>query len=125
MGTAGCNLTNTARVPHIPDFLCGFVGAANSIRLSLKKGAHAVVSRAAYRKFGVSRSFFARCGRPRTLTVFQTLERNTWRAVVSLRPHSSQADFPPCTGGVPSITCCHRGTFFSVFVWMICVHRKS
>src|SRR5258708_33267302 len=35
------------------------------MRLSLKKGAHAVMSRAAYRKFGASRSFFARCGIPR------------------------------------------------------------
>src|SRR5271166_5625310 len=32
------------------------------MRLSLMKGAHAVLSRAAYRKFGASRSFFARCG---------------------------------------------------------------
>src|SRR3984957_2754658 len=39
------------------------------MRLSLKKGAHAVVSRAEYRKFRVSRSFFARCGIPRTSTV--------------------------------------------------------
>ena len=34
------------------------------MRLSLKKGAHAVLSRAADRKFGASRSFFARCGIP-------------------------------------------------------------
>jgi hypothetical protein len=46
-------------VPHIPDFLCSFL---HLMRLSLKKGAHAVLSRAAYRKFGASRSFFARCG---------------------------------------------------------------
>jgi hypothetical protein len=52
-------------VPHTPDFLWSFVGSLNFLRLSLKKGAHAVLSRAAYRKFGVSRSFFARCGRPR------------------------------------------------------------
>jgi hypothetical protein len=37
------------------------------MRLSLKKGAHAVLSRAAYRKFGASRSFFARCGIPQLL----------------------------------------------------------
>jgi hypothetical protein len=49
-------------VPHIPDFLCSFVGSLNFMRPSLKKGAHAVLSRAVYRKFGVSRSFFARCG---------------------------------------------------------------
>jgi hypothetical protein len=52
------------RVPHIPDFLWSFVGSLNFMRLSLKKGAHAVLSRAAYRKFGASRSFFARCGIP-------------------------------------------------------------
>jgi hypothetical protein len=51
-------------VPHIPDFLCSFVGSLNFMRLSLMKGAHAVLSRAAYRKFGASRSFFARCGIP-------------------------------------------------------------
>ena len=34
------------------------------MRLSFKKGAHAALPRAACRKFGVSRSFFARCGRP-------------------------------------------------------------
>jgi hypothetical protein len=52
------------RVPHIPDFLWSFVGSLNFMRLSLKKGAHADLSRAAYRKFGASRSFFARCGIP-------------------------------------------------------------
>jgi hypothetical protein len=36
------------------------------MRLSLVKGAHAILSRAAYRKFGASRSFFARCGIPQT-----------------------------------------------------------
>src|SRR5271154_1865754 len=49
---------------RIPDFLWSFVGSLNFMRLSLKKGAHAVLSRAAYRKFGASRSFFARCGIP-------------------------------------------------------------
>src|ERR1700679_3653325 len=34
------------------------------MRLSLKKGAHAVLSSAACRKFGASRSFYARCGIP-------------------------------------------------------------
>ena len=52
------------RVPHIPDFLRCFVGSLNFMRLSLKKGAHAALSSAAYRKFGVSRLFFARCGIP-------------------------------------------------------------
>ena len=52
------------RVPHTPDFLCSFVGSLNFMRLSLKKSAHADLSRAAYRKFGASRSFFARCGIP-------------------------------------------------------------
>jgi hypothetical protein len=44
-------------VPHTPDFLCSFVGSLNFMRLSLKRGAHAILSRAAYRKFGASRSF--------------------------------------------------------------------
>jgi hypothetical protein len=35
-----------------------FVGSLNFMRLSLKRAAHAVLSRAAYRKFGASRSFF-------------------------------------------------------------------
>jgi hypothetical protein len=52
------------RVPHIPDFLGSFMGSLNFMRLSVKKGAHAVLSRAACRKFGASRSFFARCGIP-------------------------------------------------------------
>jgi hypothetical protein len=52
--------------PH-PRFPVEFVGSLNLMRLSLKKGAHAVLSRAAYRKFGASCSFFARCGIPRTL----------------------------------------------------------
>ena len=54
-------------MPHIPDFLLSFVGSLNFMRLSLKRAAQAVLSRAAYRKFGVSRSFFARCGIPRLL----------------------------------------------------------
>jgi hypothetical protein len=45
-------------VPHIPDFLWSFVGSLNFMRLSLKRGAHAVLSRAAYRKFGVSACFW-------------------------------------------------------------------
>jgi hypothetical protein len=55
---------NQCRVPHIPDFLWCFVGSLNFMRLSLMKGAHAILSRAAYRKFGASRSFLARCGIP-------------------------------------------------------------
>ena len=42
------------------------MGSVNFMRLSLKRAAHADLSRAAYRKFGASRSFFARCGIPRT-----------------------------------------------------------
>jgi hypothetical protein len=34
------------------------VGSLNFMRLSLKRGAHAVFSRAAYRKFGVSACFW-------------------------------------------------------------------
>jgi hypothetical protein len=52
------------RVPHTPDFLWSSVGSLNFMRLSLKRGAHEVLSRAAYRKFGASRSFFARGGIP-------------------------------------------------------------
>ena len=37
---------------HTPDLLCSFVGSLYLLRLSLKKGAYAVLSRAAYRKFG-------------------------------------------------------------------------
>ena len=33
------------RVPHTPDFLCSFLDSLNFLRLSLKKGAHAVPSR--------------------------------------------------------------------------------
>jgi hypothetical protein len=63
-GACSLYLRHKRRVPHTPDFLCSFVGSLNWMRLSLKKGAHAVLSRATYRKFGVSRSFFARCGIP-------------------------------------------------------------
>jgi hypothetical protein len=45
--------------PTSPDFLWSFVGSLNFMRLSLMKGAHAVLSRAAYRKFGAFRLFFA------------------------------------------------------------------
>ena len=44
------------------------------MRLSLKKGAHAALSSAAYRKFGASRSFFARCGIPR-LSTFSLIDQ--------------------------------------------------
>jgi hypothetical protein len=49
--------------PH-PRFPVWLRGSLNFMRPSLKKGARAVVSRVAYRKFGASRSFFARCGIP-------------------------------------------------------------
>jgi hypothetical protein len=39
------------RVPHTPDFLWSVVGSLNFLRLSLKRTAHAVLSRAPYRKF--------------------------------------------------------------------------
>jgi hypothetical protein len=41
-----------AGCPTSPDFLCTFVGSLNFLRLSLMKGAYAVLSGAAYRKFG-------------------------------------------------------------------------
>ena len=55
------------RVPHIPDFLRSFVGSLHFMRLSLKKGAHVGLSRAAYRKSGQSTgapsfAFFAKGG---------------------------------------------------------------
>jgi len=49
-------------VPHISDFLWSVVGSLDFMRLSFKKGAHAVPSRAAYRKFGVSRSLLRDVG---------------------------------------------------------------
>jgi hypothetical protein len=49
--------------PH-PRFPVEFRGFPELLRLSLKRAAHAVLSKAAYRKFGASRSFFARCGIP-------------------------------------------------------------
>jgi hypothetical protein len=46
------------RVPHTPDFLGSFVGSLHLLRLSLKKGAHVVLARPAYRKFvGISLVF--------------------------------------------------------------------
>ena len=57
------------QVPHIPDFLLNLMGSTNFMRLSLKKGAHAALSSTVYRKFGASRSFFARCGIPPRLIV--------------------------------------------------------
>ena len=57
-------------MPHIPDFLSNFVVSPHFTRLSLKKGARALLSGAAYRKFGASRWFFARCGAPRILTPY-------------------------------------------------------
>ena len=59
--------TGQRRVPHTPDFLCSFVGSLNFMRLSLKKGAHADLASSPGRKFGVSRSFLARCGKLTTL----------------------------------------------------------
>jgi hypothetical protein len=47
--------------PRFPVVLSGFRKLHAPF---LKKGAHAVVSSAACRKFGASRSFFARCGIP-------------------------------------------------------------
>ena len=64
------------RVPHIPDFLSRLLGSAYFMRLFLKKGARAVMSSSAYRKFGVSRSFFPRCGIPRLSTSSADWEGN-------------------------------------------------
>jgi hypothetical protein len=84
-------LRNKARVPHISDFLGGSRVLTHFMRLSLKKGALAVSSSAAYRKFGVSRSFFARCGIPQTSTQPSPLPtqpiRDRTGAPCSLRVH--------------------------------------
>jgi len=59
------------------------MGSSHFMRLSLKKGAFAALSRAAYRKFGASRSFFARCGMPRVFLQDFPGRKNSWsRAVV-------------------------------------------
>src|SRR5271163_3932997 len=42
----------------------------NCMRLSLMKAAHATLDGAAFGNSGASRSFFARCGIPRTSTIF-------------------------------------------------------
>ena len=68
VATSTLRLQREPWVPHIPDFLRGSVASMNFMRPSLTKGAHAVLSRAACRKFGVSRSFFARCGIPQSQT---------------------------------------------------------
>jgi hypothetical protein len=81
------------RVPHTPDFLWSFVGSLNFMRLSLKKGAHAVLSRAAYRKFGASRSFFARCGIPQVSP--SSLLRVSQLHTGAPRSHQRCPDFLP------------------------------
>ena len=50
-GTAGS--TTKRRVPHPPGFLLSLLGSANFMRLSLEKGAHAVLSSAAWQESGV------------------------------------------------------------------------
>jgi hypothetical protein len=67
--------TNSGRVPHVrtsvrglrktgrsPSKVCLFPLSRDEV--SSQKGAHVVRSIAAYRKFGASRSFLARCGIP-------------------------------------------------------------
>jgi hypothetical protein len=59
------------------------------MRLSLKKGAHAVLSGATCRKFGASRSFFARCGIPQLFTCDRSQPRSRTRrtgAPINVRP---------------------------------------
>src|ERR1700722_14000899 len=50
------------RVPHTPEFPVKSVGVADLMRLSLMKGAHAVLSRAAYRKIGYLARFWRDVG---------------------------------------------------------------
>jgi hypothetical protein len=70
---------NKGRVPHIPDFLWGFVGSQNFMRLSLKKGAHAVLFQSYVQEIRASVRFWQmwdsedpgpdRTGRPDLLAV--------------------------------------------------------
>ena len=50
LGTAG-SITKR-RVPYPPGFLSSLLGSANFMRLSLEKGAHAVLSSAAWQESG-------------------------------------------------------------------------
>jgi hypothetical protein len=61
--------------------------SANFMRLSLEKGAHAVFAKAACRKFGASRSFFARCGIPQVQTLSVDSEPNALGVERSCIPH--------------------------------------
>jgi hypothetical protein len=63
--------------PH-PRFPVKFSGSAQPYAPIFKKGAHAVLSSAAYRKFGASRSFVARCGIPR-LSTFSLIDQKAFR----------------------------------------------
>jgi hypothetical protein len=56
------------RVAHAPEFPVKLVGSANLMRLSLMKGAHVVLSRAAYRKFGYLALFWRDVGVDRSRT---------------------------------------------------------
>jgi triphosphoribosyl-dephospho-CoA synthase len=59
--TPGCPTPPiSCEVSWVPQSSCAF---------PQEKGAHTDLSRVAYRKFGASRSFFARCGIPRTSTL--------------------------------------------------------
>jgi hypothetical protein len=61
------------------------------MRLSLKRAAHAFLSRAVYRKFGASRSFFARCGIPRVFP--SNLLRSPQLRPGAPRSHQRRPDF--------------------------------
>jgi hypothetical protein len=81
-GTAGC--------PTSP-ISCVVSGSLNFMRLSLERAAQAVLSRAAYRKFGASRSFFARCGIPQAS--FSKPVRTSQLRTGALRSHQRCPDF--------------------------------
>jgi triphosphoribosyl-dephospho-CoA synthase len=86
---AGCPISPiSCEVSWVPHTSCAF---------PQKKGAHADLSRAAYRKFGVSRSFFARCGIPRTSTLLTSnslasLAREALIAEAELTPKPGLVD---------------------------------
>jgi hypothetical protein len=48
----GANTATKPRVPHTPDFLWSSMDSVNLMRLSLKKGAHAILSNGSVQEIG-------------------------------------------------------------------------
>jgi triphosphoribosyl-dephospho-CoA synthase len=89
--TPGCPTPPiSCEVSWVPQTSCAF---------PQEKGAHADLSRVAYRKFGVSRSFFARCGIPRTSTLLH-LPNLTSNCLASLAREAliAEAELTPKPG---------------------------